>query len=218
MGFKNNLTGKKFNRLAVLKFSHNSPMNGGAIWECICDCGSTSFVDGSSLSRNLIKSCGCLKKESKGFAGTHKMSKQPIYRRWVSMKARCNCVNSTGYHNYGGKGITYSPEWEEFEHFHKDMGPSFHEDLELDRIDVKGNYCKENCRWVTKQENSYNKNLKENNVSGKSGVSFDQTQKRWRAYINKDRKRIELGYFDNFKDAVEVRILEEFELYGYTRP
>ena len=33
----------------------------------------------------------------------------------------------------------------------------FNENLELDRKDDNGDYCKENCRWVTHQENCRNR-------------------------------------------------------------
>lgn len=29
-------------------------------------------------------------------------------------------------------------------------------DTQIDRTDNEGNYCKENCRWVTRSENNYN--------------------------------------------------------------
>lgn len=29
-------------------------------------------------------------------------------------------------------------------------------DTQIDRTNNNGNYCKENCKWVTREENSYN--------------------------------------------------------------
>ena len=37
-----------------------------------------------------------------------------------------------------------------FESFASDMGPTFSPELELDRIDVNGNYEPGNCRWVAR--------------------------------------------------------------------
>lgn len=218
MGYQIDITGKKFNRLQILGFSHNHPKNRSSIWICLCDCGNIKNIQYNAIVKNRIKSCGCLLKESRKLSAKHGLTKHPMYRRWASMKQRCNSEKVINYDIYGGRGITYCLEWEDFENFYRDMVDGFHPDLELDRIDVNKNYCKENCRWTTHEENNYNKTRQTNNKSGKSGVSYDRSRQQWRAYINKDKKRIELGYFNNYKDAVEVRVLEELELYGYTRP
>jgi hypothetical protein len=71
------------------------------------------------------------------------------------MKARCNNPSNPGYCNYGGRGITYDPRWNNFGAFLADMGePEI--GLVLDRIDNEGNYCKENCRWVSMRESNRN--------------------------------------------------------------
>lgn len=44
-----------------------------------------------------------------------------------------------------------------FTNFLEDMLPSYAEGLEIDRIDVNGNYEPSNCRWVTRAVNCSNK-------------------------------------------------------------
>jgi hypothetical protein len=53
---KYNLIGQKFGRLTVQKFSHKNKTN---FWECLCECGKTSFVDTAHLLNGHSKSCGC---------------------------------------------------------------------------------------------------------------------------------------------------------------
>lgn len=79
------------------------------------------------------------------------------YNSWYGLKRRCDCPNQTGYERYGGRGITYDPKWKTFEGFYEDMGDRPGPNYDLDRINNNGNYCKENCRWITHSENCKNR-------------------------------------------------------------
>lgn len=55
------LTGLIFARLTVIKYSHHT--GDKLTWECLCECGSLTYVTSSDLSRGITKSCGCLRSD-----------------------------------------------------------------------------------------------------------------------------------------------------------
>ena len=85
----------------------------------------------------------------------------PIYKRWNCMKARVNTDAKAKW--YKDKGIQVCDEWLDYKIFYNwAINNGFREDLEIDRINSSGNYCPENCQWITHRENTqkiYNKNL-----------------------------------------------------------
>lgn len=173
--------GQRFSRLVVVG---DSGVREGRRWLIYkCDCGNSPVEYRKDLvEAGHTKSCGCLYEETRGIQ-THGMVGTREYKSWQSMKDRCNNVNSSGYENYGGRGITYDHRWEKFENFFADMGyrPS---DCELDRIDVDGNYCKENCRWIDSTFQSHNRRKIQNTSSQYTGVYYDKVKTSGcRAYI-----------------------------------
>lgn len=86
----------------------------------------------------------------------HAKTKTRTYETWRNMKKRCNYSGCKAYPYYGGRGITYCDRWENFLDFLKDMGER-PQGMTLERIDVEGNYDKNNCRWATLDEQSMNR-------------------------------------------------------------
>lgn len=71
------------------------------------------------------------------------------------MKRRCENPNMQNYKYYGAKGVRVCDAWHDFPTF-KAWAEShgYVDGLSIDRIDSDGNYEPENCRWVTRSENS----------------------------------------------------------------
>lgn len=86
--------------------------------------------------------------------------------RWSNINSRCRGKKRTDYRYYGGKGIKV--KWKTYQEFKNDMFRSYLRHLNkfgtyettLDRIDSKKDYCKENCRWATWEEQKKNQHSK----------------------------------------------------------
>ena len=86
---KLDLIGRRFAKLVVLK-EHPERGNGHVQWECICDCGTKSIVQGVHLVSGHTQTCGCSRmKHLQTVNVTHGMSKTGLYHIWSSMKSRC---------------------------------------------------------------------------------------------------------------------------------
>lgn len=150
------LTGKKFDRLTVISFSHRKRYQ--AHWVCLCLCGTQKTIRGHHLSSGKTKSCGCIRKEvvsSRRFK--HGMSRTNIYHKWNEMKRRCEDPDHMAYPEWGGRGITVSKEWMNFDQFYKDIGDPPSRLHSLGRINNDKGYSAENCRWETAQQQAWNR-------------------------------------------------------------
>lgn len=83
------------------------------------------------------------------------------YQTWSNMNDRCTNPKATVYKYYGEKGISVCERWlrdgtsTPLKNFIEDMGDR-PEGKTLDRVDFRGDYNKENCRWADSQEQARN--------------------------------------------------------------
>lgn len=107
-----------------------------------------------------------------------------LYQIYIEMKRRCYDRSRSNYKYYGGKGIQICAEWKMSYSLFRTwaLNNGYKEGLSIDRIDKDGNYCPENCRWITRSENSRR-------------AALDQAEKRSQNSLYRKAKEAGLSYF-----------------------
>jgi len=154
-------TGMRFERLTVIK-RVESPYKNGHAWLCRCDCGKEIIAQTGGLKDGTYKSCGCYARDMAKKRAKHGDARDSgrvrLYEIWNAMKGRCTRVNTVGYKDYGGRGITVCQEWiDSYISFREwALNNGYADNLTIDRIDVNGNYEPSNCRWATAKQQCRN--------------------------------------------------------------
>lgn len=122
---------------------------------CRCDCGYTHFVDVYTMVH--VKSKSCVKCKGK-YTAKHRMCGARLYNIWSNMIQRTTNTKHPSYAIYGARGISVCDEWKDCATFIAWAKSSGYDDsLTLDRADNNGNYCPENCRWVSRKAQQRNR-------------------------------------------------------------
>ena len=83
---------------------------------------------------------------------------KPLWRKWNGMKRRCLCETDARYKDYGGRGIKiYQPWIDSFDNFADwALSNGYSDELTIERVDVDGDYCPDNCKWIPLQDQCWN--------------------------------------------------------------
>ncbi len=153
------ITGYVFGRLLVISYAGQNARR-ISTWVCKCDCGEIVVINKNHLNSGITQSCGCLQREKARGAGdrtrTHGLSTSPVYAVWDSMIQRCHNPSRKDFPHYGGRGIQVCDKWRKFENFLSDMGQP-PKGMSLERIDVNRGYSLDNCTWIPKADQYYNR-------------------------------------------------------------
>lgn len=134
----------------------------------------------------------------------HSMSRTSEYKTWGDIINRTENPKDPGYKNYGARGIKMSDSWRKsFTRFYADMGER-PDGMTLDRIDVNGDYSKENCRWATKSVQIINRRLLSLNTSGYTGINRTSYGS-WQVSISANYKTYYLGTYKKIEEAIKAR-------------
>ena len=238
IGKAKDLTEMKFGRLKVIKKGgmKEDPYQPGhmrTFWFCKCDCGNPELLEifGNRLQSGKLQSCGCLIRDCQrktniydltGEYGIGYTENTDSYGRnefyfdledydkiknnyWSFNKN--DYLDAWGHKQHDGKItlilhriIMGDPDGYKIDHIH---GSS-----------TKNDNRKCNLRIATNQQNTMNSKMHSNNTSGVTGVSWDSRSSRWVVQIGYKMKRIHVGYYDNFDDAVVARKNAEEKYFG----
>lgn len=164
--------GKTYNKLTIIDYAYTK--DNITYWKCKCNCGNKELIilPYSKLTSGQTKSCGCLFQDN--LKKIRSGEKQPpnlkhgdtgtrLYHIYSGMKDRCCNKRNKDYADYGGRGIKVCKEWyDSYTTFKKwAISNGYQDNLTIDRKDVNGNYCPENCRWtdIIQQNNNKRTNI-----------------------------------------------------------
>ena len=119
-----------------------------------------------------------------------------LYRIYYNILARCYNPNANAYIHYGARGIKMCEKWlESFTNFKEwSITNGYSDGLTIDRIDVNGDYCPENCRWVTLQEQGFNRRNNHYITIGEQTKPLDEWSKLFGVNPKTVRSRLHLGW------------------------
>lgn len=157
--YYNQFIGQTIGNRKILNFDK---INKSLYYFVQCKCNKISSIKISHLFNGLTQECrSCAARK---YSINILKEGKSTWETWRAMKKRCYNPKSTGFYNYGKRGIKVCDRWlEDFQNFLDDMGIKPSKDSTIDRIDPDGNYEPSNCRWIDRKINSANTRFNKKN-------------------------------------------------------
>lgn len=192
--FNKKYKGKIYNEIEILEVNKNNNKN---IAKCKCKCGNVFFTNLYNITSQYKYITSCNKCSNNGYFKWKETYDRPRLKRiYNGMIRRCYNSNIKDSKWYKEKGIIVCEDWKtSFESFYNwAIENGYKNGLTIDRIDTRGNYEPNNCRWVNmelQQNNRINnvrffvdgKNLTIKEISKIYGIN--QNTLRSRLFITK---------------------------------
>lgn len=236
-----NLIGREFGRLTVLRQIEDyiTPKTGvhQARWLCECSCNEHNQIEviGGNLKNGSVKSCGCLSREKSRERRKADIKENTYdlesaeYGIGYTLKGEEFWFDKEDYDKIKNYCWSYTPNGyvaatervtRKSVFLHTLLMSPVPEGMKVDhkrhppRNGQKKDNRKSNLEIKTNSQNMMNASLYVNNSSGVSGVTFTKANNKWQVRIGVDNKRIHIGYYDSFEDAVKARKEAEEKYFG----
>lgn len=227
--------GDKFGRLTVIKETDERTTYRNKIWLCECSCGNLCKIPTASLTSGNTKSCGCLVKDVSKIVGKnniHFVNKFADKDNEYDLSGKYGiCILCDGVTKFLFDLEDYDliKQYKWFKKndgiysyiFTIDNGKTIrlhrlimncldNNKVDVDHInhDVLDNR-KSNLRICEHYKNIISSKTYINNTSGRKGVYWDKSRNKWMVQITVNKKTYHLGRYDNFEDAVKIRLEAE---------
>jgi len=160
--FQNSIIANNLSRMKNYKFGNltftgeTKIVNKRRIGLFKCECGNFAELRIDGVFDGSIKSCGCLKRNPFGLSS---VDYEKLFGVWQNMIKRCYNENSDRYYTYGARGIKVCDKWKDDFHAFAEWAVKngWKPNLSIERKDLDGNYCPDNCTFITMKEQARNK-------------------------------------------------------------
>ena len=142
----------------IEKLDEQAP-DGHKLWRIRCkECG-REFIRGSNLVKAPSKiTYNCFHKRITGqdVKYDNHWKNLRIMQIYYKIITRCYNKNNKDYCSYGAKGISVYQDWLDNPTHFEDwaLANGYEDNLTIDREDETKDYCPDNCRWITLEENA----------------------------------------------------------------
>lgn len=158
--FKTKYIGKRYGKLIIVDYAKNDSFNKRMV-KCKCDCGESTILNISSLTRGLTKSCGCHKTsicQKKSYQGIsyqfyRRLKRQAIQRGLeftITQKDIWDCyIQQNMRCIYSGLNIEFVTDFNDYTK----------QTASIDRIDCRRGYTPDNIQIVHRRINVMRGNM-----------------------------------------------------------